>query len=242
MFPASQPQHYGDLMAKRKTKIGACVYCGKNLPLTKDHIPPKNLYAKPRPSNLITVPCCKKCNTQASKDDEYFRLNIIMRDKSEGVSEAESLQDTVFRGLNRKEAGGLKKDLINRIDIKSSFTPLGIFTGLRNVYDVDLSRLDRVAKRTIAGIIFKDFGHRLPDTFDIAVFSMSGLNNITLPDRENLKSEIDVLLQEPYNFIGNESVFAFWRKYSGEDMYTSLWLLVFFRSTFFVAIVSPKKA
>jgi len=50
------------LMGKRKNKIGICVYCGKKLPLTKDHIPPKNLYSKPRPSNLITVPCCEKCN------------------------------------------------------------------------------------------------------------------------------------------------------------------------------------
>ena len=230
------------VMGKRKNKIGICVYCGKKLLLTKDHIPPKNLYSKPRPSNLITVPCCEKCNLQASKDDEYFRLNIIMRDKIEGVSEAESLQGAVFRSLNRKEAGGLKQDLINRIDVEPSFTSSGIFTGLRNIYEVDFSRLGRVAKRTVAGIIFKESGSRLPDTFDIAVFSMSGLNNITLPVKENLKRKISELLQDPYEYIGNESVFAFWHKYSGEDRYTSMWLLIFFKSTSFVAIVFPKKA
>lgn len=230
------------LMAKHKNKIGICVYCGRNRPLTKDHIPPKNLYSKPRPSNLITVPCCEKCNLQASKDDEYFRLNIIMRDKIEGVSEAESLQRTVFRSLNRKEAGGLKQDLINRIDVEPSFTPSGIFTGVRNIYEVHFSRLDRVAKRTVAGIIFKESCSRLPDTFDITVFSMSGLNNITLPVKEDLKRKISELLQDSHQYIGNESVFAFWRKYSGEDNYTSFWLLIFFRSTLFVAIVSPKRA
>ncbi len=228
-------------MSKRKNKIGICVYCGKTSTLTKDHIPPKNLYAKPRPSNLITVPCCNDCNSRASKDDEYFRLNIVMRDKTEGVSEAECLQGTVFRSLNRKESTGLKHEFINRIDRRPSFTPSGIFTGIKPVFDIDFSRLDRVVKRAIAGIIYKELGDRLPDSFDIDVFSTSGLNNLTPLFEENLKSKIDELLREPYVYIGNESVFAFWRKYSGEDRYSSLWLLVFFQCTSFVGVVCPKE-
>jgi len=162
-----------------------------------------------------------------------------MRDKTEGVSEAESLQGTVFRGLNRKESTGLKYEFINRVDRRSCFTPSGIFTGKKTVFDVDFSRLDRVAKRTIAGIIFKELGERLPDSFGIDVFSTTGLNNLTPSFEDDLKSKLYDLLQEPYMYIGNESVFAFWHKYSEADRYSSLWLLVFFRYTSFVGVVCP---
>lgn len=228
-------------MSKKKNKIGMCVYCGKRSKLTKDHIPPKNLYAKPRPCNLITVPCCNDCNSKASKDDEYFRLNVVMRDKTEGVYEAECLKETVFRSLKRKESIGFKNEFINRVGRRSCFTPAGIFTGTKPVFDVDLSRLDRVAKRTIAGIVFKELGERLPDSFDINVFSTSGMDNLTHSFEEGLKRELDDLLQEQYVYIGSESVFAFWHKYSGTDRYSSLWLLVFFRYTSFVGVICPKE-
>src|SRR5713226_1536877 len=42
--------------------------------LTRDHIPPKNLFPDPKPSNLITVSCCATCNSKFSKDDELVRI------------------------------------------------------------------------------------------------------------------------------------------------------------------------
>jgi hypothetical protein len=59
-----------------------CYLCGK-LPaetpegkLTREHLPPQNLFLEPRPSNLITVPCCNACNNGASEDDDYLRLAV----------------------------------------------------------------------------------------------------------------------------------------------------------------------
>src|SRR5208283_2514674 len=64
----------------RSQKIGECLYCGRVRPLTRDDVPPKNLFPKPRPSNLITVPSCQKCNQSFMLDDEYFRLVIADAD------------------------------------------------------------------------------------------------------------------------------------------------------------------
>ena len=50
----------------------SCIYCGNTEDLTKDHIPPKTLFPKPRPSNLITVPCCKNCNGSFSLEKDLF--------------------------------------------------------------------------------------------------------------------------------------------------------------------------
>src|SRR5688500_18167485 len=51
-----------------------CYLCGATENLTRDHIPPKGLFPKPRPSNLYTVPCCYSCNNGAAKEDEYLRV------------------------------------------------------------------------------------------------------------------------------------------------------------------------
>jgi hypothetical protein len=55
-----------------------CAYCGRRKSLTKDHIPPKSLFAV-WPHDLITVPSCQACNGGAAKDDEYFRLVTAAR-------------------------------------------------------------------------------------------------------------------------------------------------------------------
>lgn len=41
-----------------KTNTVLCCYCGINSSTTKDHIPPKSIFNKPLPNNLITVPYC----------------------------------------------------------------------------------------------------------------------------------------------------------------------------------------
>ncbi len=53
-----------------------CYLCGKPA-TTKDHVPPKTLFAPPRPHNLITLPCCAECNGAYALDEEYFRNNIF---------------------------------------------------------------------------------------------------------------------------------------------------------------------
>ena len=62
-------------MAKQR-KIGQCALCAKTRPVTREHIPPKNLFLTPRPTNSITVPVCELCNHSYHLDDEYFRVYV----------------------------------------------------------------------------------------------------------------------------------------------------------------------
>jgi hypothetical protein len=54
---------------------GECYLCGTPA-TTQDHIPPKCMFPKPRPTDLITVPSCCACNDKTKLDDEYFRLVV----------------------------------------------------------------------------------------------------------------------------------------------------------------------
>lgn len=61
----------------RSRKPEFCALCAGEA-CTEDHVPPQNLYPKPRRPNLQlhTVPACKSCNNGASTDDE--ELNMIV--------------------------------------------------------------------------------------------------------------------------------------------------------------------
>ncbi len=57
-------------------KNGQCVLCGETRTVTREHVPPKNLFLAPRPTNTITVPVCEPCNHGYHLDDEYFRVYV----------------------------------------------------------------------------------------------------------------------------------------------------------------------
>jgi len=55
-----------------------CAIRGSLGPETRDHIPPKAIFDKPLPGDLLTIPACLKCNGGASRDDEYFRNGLCL--------------------------------------------------------------------------------------------------------------------------------------------------------------------
>src|SRR5260221_7991451 len=51
-----------------------CYLCGSTKNLTRDHVPPEGFFPPPKPTNLITLPCCEDCHRPLSLQDEAFRL------------------------------------------------------------------------------------------------------------------------------------------------------------------------
>src|SRR5579872_3566373 len=92
-----------------KHHINWCYLCRGTENLTSDHLPPKNLFPKPRPANLITVPCCAACNEGFSKLDEQFRAFITMPVNVSSVGK-EIKQNKVF-GRSFKDSPRLKKQM-----------------------------------------------------------------------------------------------------------------------------------
>ena len=113
-------------MARRK---GECVYCGRLALLTDDHVPPQALCSKPRPIDLVVVPACVSCNGGASKDDEYFKTVMILKDRAGSHPEAVSVRPSVFRGLAMSKKVTFARRLmagVRQIDVK---TPAGLYAG-----------------------------------------------------------------------------------------------------------------
>src|SRR5438309_2111083 len=58
---------------KGERRTGECVYCGKIMETTRDHVIPRCLFPPPLPENMITVQTCDPCNRAKSLDDGMLR-------------------------------------------------------------------------------------------------------------------------------------------------------------------------
>lgn len=229
---------------KKRRQTGECVYCGKIGPITDDHIPPKNLFAAPRPGNLIKVPSCPEChgqNKEVSKDDEYFRLMLTLREDTFNHPDVEKILPTVFRSLEKPDKVGFAKSLMKTTRQVQVRTPSGLYLGIKPSYDVNLTRLDNVARRIAKGLFYHETGHRLPDRYDVVAYSDSGLRNVNDTYRQHLETTvIRPLVSNAPKIIGDQ-VFIYWAGYTSEDINKSAWLFVFYERVAFLCLTLLKE-
>lgn len=197
-----------------------CAYCGADAPQTNDHIPPKNLFPKPLPENLLTVPCCEDCRSGWSKDDEYFRIALL---SSFNLSEVPALQpviDSIFRSLGRPQARGLGKLVESSIVEKEQCTKEGIVVGVSPAFKLEMPRIERVGGRIIRALFFKEFKQPLPTTHVAsASIQQFGMDNLWQTIKE-------VQFAEPRSFAADSFCYTF--ATTTEDPLSSIWLLDFF--------------
>jgi len=158
-------------------KIGECVYCGVVGPLTRDHIPPKNLFAKPRPNKLISVPSCRGCNLGGSADDTYLQLVLTLREDTHMHPDVQRIWPSVFRSLSRPQQEQFTRSFLGTLHTVSRRTPAGIHLGDAVAFDADLGRLNSVVARVTKGLFYHELGYRLPDEFTAVAYSESGFTD-----------------------------------------------------------------
>lgn len=223
-------------MARR---IGTCVYCGSEGELTRDHIPPKALCGKPRPDDLVLVPSCRRCNEGASKDDEYFKTTLVLKDKSGSHPEAEAIRDSVLRALALPAKAPFAKRLLDAMEDVDLKTAAGLVVGRATALNVDLLRLDRVAERVARGLYWHHHGHvPLPAHYRVGVWSEAGLRNLDARTAAELQDTLLApVLRNPARTIGRGAL-RYWCA-SGDRAHLTCWLLEFFGDVRFIAVTVP---
>ena len=115
-----------------ETEQFTCIYCGGKLKVTDDHVPPKSFYPKPRPSNLITVPSCLKCNQTIGKDEEFFLATFMF--SHAGVSMAgKQLWAEKLNRMYQKNLG-LRRKIADHLHHAEIFTSAGLFLGRKMIW------------------------------------------------------------------------------------------------------------
>jgi 5-methylcytosine-specific restriction endonuclease McrA len=89
-----------------------CVICGKKVAKTVDHVPPKNLFVKPRPS-LITIPACFDCNNSASPFDEQLMIYVSLQIGPEQDRTKKLWKTKALKALHRNKP--LQREIIGQM-------------------------------------------------------------------------------------------------------------------------------
>jgi len=201
-------------------RSGQCAYCGRDAPLTRDHIPPQNLFPDPKPSDLIMVPCCETCKAGWSDDDEYFRLAVVSASNVYGGDHAERVNQTLLRSLRKPSKAGFARlvhQSLLELEVRSE---AGIYVGSTGALSVDKKRFDRVAERIIRGLFWHEKRYPVPEGYQVTNrFSQFGLRKVL--------DELDHVTYAELRDIGG-GVFAYTFAPTDEDPDSMVWLSGFY--------------
>ena len=207
-----------------------CVYCGGKTDLTRDHIPPKSLFNKPRPP-LITVRACRRCNSGFSRDDDYFWLTLASRAETGANREALQASRRAIENLARGEAGGFRKAFLASIQSVELRTPAGLYIGDALAYDVSFSRLNRVAARITKGLFAHVTGTPLPSNYSATARALEGF---THDARDDVQRFISFTAASPACSISN--VFSFRFRVLEDDPDASVCIFDVYETTAFLGL------
>ena len=215
----------------------SCVYCGATAS-TDDHVPPKNVFPKPRPSNLVTVRSCQPCNNGESKNDEYFRAILVMHEDAGSTPTGANCWQTVCRSLHRPEARRFTRSLANSLFELDDVTPGGLYLGTGTAIKIDPSRINRVIERTVRGLFFKHFGRPMP--FDDVVRSFSDYTFKSYPEstQKQLGALVNQITSQKRHRIGDD-IFEYSFMNVHDHDTTTAWAMRFYNSVYFVAMNVP---
>jgi hypothetical protein len=206
---------------------GRCIYCKEEAGASRDHVPPQNLFPRPLPSTLITVPSCEKCNKSFSKDDEYFRAMISMRKDIGENTEVKKVLPALYRSLQRPEQRGFATSLAKSWRRSPLVTRSGIYIGTVPTYEVDYSRLDRVLQRILKGLYFHEVGTPVPDSYALTVYSVEHLQNLDVKTSDHLMRICRGLVTQPQREVAKH-VFSYWCMAAGDDPGALCWAMTFY--------------
>lgn len=198
-----------------------CVYCGSGGKLTEDHIPPKCIFPKPW-GDLITVPACSTCNNDASKDDEYFRSRLVLREDAPNI--VKPVYDSTLRSLSRPQAKGFSAEFFG------SIFEVGENSG---GYDLNLDRLTNVTSRVIKGLFYFHYQRVIPSEFLVRSYSMGGFQ---APNNE-IQNMLNRMKGAPINYIRDDRIFNYYHILNEDDSYSSCWYLTFFGRSSFLGLI-----
>lgn len=210
-----------------------CIYCNENLANTVDHIPPRCIFSKPLPLNMITVPCCNVCNSKYALDDEYFMVVLtLIEDTTKNI-----YKDYLFEKIQRMKLREQSRKLIEYIkysfEAKVKITRNGLILLNQPGINIDQKRIRNTVNRIIKGLVYKETGLLTKEV--VSVFTTDYRNL----DHDMTKQLMDVLDFIKYGdtiYIGDGKIFGYKFVYPKSCPEVSGWILNFFESFYVVAL------
>lgn len=197
-----------------------CYLCPVEVDPTRhrDHIPPKTFFPQPRPSNLVTVPCCERCNSGASIDDDAFKAWFSIAIGASPAAAAANRGATLPSAFRRSEK--FTEHTISLIEH-------GVIDYLDGAKEMDgivipKARFARFLTRIVKGLLrhYEPRYDYASDSFTVKHLAISQ-QNLDLLAPFQMKSRFD----------SRGAGVASYRWIVDADKHVGLWLITFFEST-----------
>lgn len=197
---------------------------------TRDHVPPNGLFCDPKPSNLITVPCCHKHNNRHSGVDERLRmlaaLEIIRNQSGQRI-----LQEKVFGStLNELRQPKFVLQIANTMRNQVVMTPKGpVPIGAFTVDGKEILDCVGAITRGLIQHFHPGLNYHRHD------FMIIDIHSATLAKRQRdaqLRLIAEITSKTKGDGRGNYNEFRFWRQVD-EQRERGAWLLVFYEAVAF---------
>lgn len=125
---------------------------------------PACFFPDPLPKDLITVPCCLKCNREFSFDDVWARNVINMRQDVAIQPRLDGVRKKMFANLAKPRSRKLNAMLVRLTQRRTVRLPSGLILPGQYVVNVDRQRLLRWCQRVLRGLYHHEHGYPMtPD-------------------------------------------------------------------------------
>jgi len=217
------------VVGKIPAVVVLCAFCGKSPAKTKDHIPPRGIFPRPRPG-LITVPACLRCNSGTSKIEEAFRVYLSLRVGVNNDSTSKLWNNEAMRTLRHNPR--LRNRIIKSMRPISVRSHAGVILAERTGGPWPREVHDPVIEKTIRGLYFHHYGEILGERVKIEIQWLR-----TVEDLENWSRRVDPSLEQLWTELpgaGNVGAGHFRYRYAKaiESPLYSTWLFDFYGAHF----------
>jgi len=220
---------YGRMGKKNK---GLCVYCREAPATTDDHVVPRCLFLKPQPRFMVTVPVCRKCNHNKSRDEQYLAEVLTADIYTSEHPVAKAIFDGPMaraRDTNRSEIARSAR----HAGMEALHTPGGLYLGHYATVPLDWERISRTIEGMIRGLYYTLVGKPFPQGY---VIDVTRLDPFEVQSAWNDMSSAH--LNGPH-CLGDD-IFMCEMQFVAEDPGMTRWLLRFYRNYVMLVTTKPK--
>ena len=144
---------------------------------TRDHIPPEKFFPQPLPLNLLTVPCCTRCNNGFSHLDEQMRVFFAAEEHANDAAKLIASQKIFTENSVKGKQFRTVASSLKTFPVK-----IGNTITLGNTLSVSTVDLFRFVERIIRGLVHKFY----PDLRDPkAAVCVECISTVAFKDAKN---------------------------------------------------------
>ena len=158
-------------------------------------------------------------------------------------SEVKLIQPEIVRSLERPFFPGLKRTILGRAFPVELRTQAGLFVGHHLAHMVDAKRVSRVVTKIVRGLYYIESNTIMPRSHQVTYIVPEHLEGIPREQRPQAIKYVNAFQGRPFKRGGPGRVFRY--SYIAEHQVAgvaSLWFLIFFERTSFLAMALPRKA